>query len=146
MTRPHPAVTYADAEPSGLASMLGRLIEQNLARDPGRVRWLRPARVALVAADAGVGVTLRIGPGGVEVANGADRRVDLEVVTDAHRLLDLAAVPLLLGLPDPFTASGRAVTRALLGRRLRVHGLVRHPLRLMRLNLLLSATRVPAGG
>jgi hypothetical protein len=146
VTRPHPAVTYADAEPNGLASMLGRLIEQNLARDPGRVRWLRPAQVALVAADAGVEATLRIGPGGVEVANGADRRVDLEVVTDAHRLLELAAVPLRFGLPDPFTASGRAVTRALLGGRLRVRGLVRHPLRLMRLNLLLSAARVPGGG
>jgi hypothetical protein len=131
-------VTYA-GEPNGLASMLGTLIEQNLARDPGRRRLLRPAVVSLVATDADVGVTLRIEPTGVEVASAPDPRAHLEVRTDSHRLLDLAAVPLRWGLPDPLTAPGRRVTRALLAGRLRVRGLVRHPLRLMRLNRLLSA-------
>jgi hypothetical protein len=135
----HASVTYADAEPNGLASMLGTLIEQNLARDPSRRRLLRPAVVALVATDARVGVTLRIGPGGVEVANATDPGADLEVRTDSHRLLDLAAVPLRLGLPDPFTSRGREVTRALLAGRLRVRGLILHPVRLTRLNRLLSA-------
>lgn len=134
-----PSVTYADAEPNGLASMLGTLIEQNLARDPGRRRLLRPAAVALTATDADVAVTLRIGPGGVEVANGADPHPHLEVRTDSHRLLDLAGVPLRLGLPDVLTVPGREVTRALLTGRLRVRGLLRHPTRLMRLNRLLSA-------
>ena len=132
-------VAYADAEPNGLASMLGTLIEQNLVRDPGRRRLLRPAVVALRATDADVGITLRIGNDGVEVANGADPRPHLAVRTDAHRLLDLAGVPLRLGLPDPLTAQGREVTRALLTGRLRVRGLLRHPVRLMRLNRLLSA-------
>jgi hypothetical protein len=134
-----PVITYADDEPNGLASMLGTLMQQNLARDPGRRRYLRTAVVALTANDADVGVTLRIRRGGVEVANGADPHPDLEVVTDAHRLLDLAAVPLRLRLPDPFTARGREVTRALMSGRLRVIGLGRHPIRLMRLNALLSA-------
>jgi hypothetical protein len=133
------SVTYADGEPNGLASMLGTLIEQNLARDPARRRLLRPSVVTLTATDADVGVTLRIGGDGVEVANGADPRPHLAVLTDAHRLLDLAAVPLRLGLPDPLTAPGREVLRALLARRLRVRGLLRHPLLLMRLNRLLSA-------
>jgi hypothetical protein len=133
------SVTYADGEPNGLASMLGTLIEQNLARDPGRRRLLRPAVVALTSTDADVGVTLRIDGTGVEVANGTDARPHLEVRTDSHRLLDLAGVPLRLGLPDPLTAPGRQVMRALLTGRLRVRGLLRHPVRLMRLNRLLSA-------
>jgi hypothetical protein len=139
VTRPHPAVTYADPVPNGLAAMLGELISQNLARDPRRDRWLRPAAVTLAASDAQVAVTLRIGRDGVEVVNGSEPGADLRVVTDGHLLLDLAAVPLRLGLPDPFTPEGRAVTGALLGRRLRVRGLLAHPLRVMRLNLLLSA-------
>jgi hypothetical protein len=143
VTGRHPAVRYADAAPNGLAAMLGELISQNLGRDPRRDRWLRPAAVTLVASDAQVAATLRIGRDGVEVGNGADTRADLEIVADARRLLDLAAVPLRLGLPDPFTPDGRAVTRALLDGRLRVHGSVRHPLRLMRLNLLLSAAERP---
>ena len=134
-----PSVAYADGDPNGLASMLGTLIEQNLERDPRRRRLLRHAVVALTATDADVGVTLRIGGVGVEVANGADPRPHLAVLTDAHRLLDLAGVPLRLGLPDPLTAPGREVIRALLTGRLRVRGLLRHPMRLMRLNRLLSA-------
>ena len=133
------AVTYADAEPNGLASMLGRLIEQNLARDPRRRGLLRPATVALTATDAEVAVTLRVKRDRVEVANGVDARAHLVVATDSHRLLDLAAVPLQLGLPDPLTHRGRGVMGALLRRRLRVRGLLRHPLRLTRLNRLLSA-------
>ena len=139
MTAPHGAhITYADDRPNGLASMLGGLVEQNLARDPRRRRLLRACVVALRATDADVGATLRIGRDGVEVANGADPRCDLEVVTDAQRLLDLAAVPLRLGMPDPLTARGRDVARALVGRRIRVRGLARHPLRIARVNRLLS--------
>ena len=132
-------VTYADDEPNGLASIVGELIEQNLARDPRRRRSLRATIVALTAADADVAASLRIAAGGVEVANGADPRADLEIVADGHRLLDLAAVPLRIGLPDPFTARGRAVLRELMTGRLRVRGLLRHPARLARLNRLLSA-------
>lgn len=133
-------VTFADAEPNGLAEMLGALIDQNLQRDPERRRFLRPAVVVLAATDAGVRVTARITPVGVELANGADPRADLEVTADARRLLDLAAVPLRLGLPDPLTPRGREVVRAVVRGRLRVRGLARHPFRLMRLQRLLSAS------
>lgn len=133
------SVTFGDAEPNGLASMLGTLIEQNLARDPARHRLLRPAVVTLTASDAGVGATLRIGRGEVEVANGTDPHAQLAVSTDAHRLLELAAVPLRLALPDVLTARGREVVASLLRGRLRVRGLLRHPLLMTRLNRLLSA-------
>jgi hypothetical protein len=136
------SVTFADAEPNGLASMVGTLIEQNLARDPTRVALLRPAVVTLTAVDAGVGVTLRIGDGDLEIANGEDPHPQLDVSTDSHRLLDLASVPLRLALPDVLSARGRQVLVSLLRRRLRVRGLLRHPLLLTRLNRLLST----AGG
>ena len=133
------SVTFADAEPNGLAAMLGSLIEQNLERDPGRRRFLRPAVVVLTATDADVRATVRIAPNGVELANGADPQADLEVATDAGALLELAAAPLRLGLPDLFTPQGRDVVRSMVLGRLRVRGLSRHPARLMRLQRLLSA-------
>ena len=46
-------VTFVDAEPSGLAEMLGGLIEQNLAADPSRRRLLHPSVVTIDADDAG---------------------------------------------------------------------------------------------
>ncbi len=133
------SVTVADAEPNGLARMLATLIEQNLTRDPARRRLLRPAVVTLTATDAGVGVTLRIGHGEVEIVNGTDPHPQLGVSTDSLRLLELAAVPLRLALPDVLTPRGRTVIASLLRGRLRVRGLLRHPLLLTRLNRLLSA-------
>jgi hypothetical protein len=133
------SVIVGEAEPNGLASMLGTLLEQNLTRDPARRRLLRPAVVTLTATDAGVGVTLRIGHGRLEIVNGTDPHAHLDVGTDSHRLLELTAIPLRLGLPDVSTQRGRAVVASVLRGRLRVRGLLRHPLLLSRLNRLLSA-------
>jgi hypothetical protein len=132
------SVAFGDAEPNGLASMLGTLIQQNLIRDPARRQLLRPAAVNVTATDADVGVTLRIGQGELEIVNGTDPHAQLDVSTDSHRLLDLASAPLRLALPDVLDARGRAVITSLLRRRLRVRGLWRHPLLLTRLNRLLS--------
>jgi hypothetical protein len=133
------SVTYADEEPSGLAAMLGGLVEQNLARDPSRRRLLRPCVAAFTVPDADVGATLRISRERVEVANHADARAHLSVTADADRLLALAAAPLRFGLPDPLRAGGRAALRAIVVREIRVEGMLRHPRRLQRLDRLLSA-------
>ena len=131
-------VTYAEASPSGIAVMLGTLIEQNLDRDPSRRRLLRPSVVSISAPDAGVAVSLLIDGGGVRIVDGVDPRAHLRVAADSEKLLALTAAPLRFGLPDLFRPQGRAVLGDLLKRRIRVAGLVRHPVRLARLNALLS--------
>ena len=57
MTARPPAVVCVDAEPNGLAMMVAGLVQQNLARDPARVRLLTGGAVTLVSTDAGVEVT-----------------------------------------------------------------------------------------
>lgn len=131
-------VTVVGPEPSGLASMVGELIEQNLARDPERRASLRPSVVVLDAADADVTVFLRIAPGEVRVGDGDVPDAHLRIRADSGRLLDLTNAPLRFGLPDVLTPEGRAIVGDLLGRRLRIRGLLRHPLRLARLTELLS--------
>ncbi len=133
-------VEFLDAEPNGLASMVGGLIESNLERDPARWRLLRPAVIALTAPDAGVSVTLRLAPGSVRVANGAPEsaRPDVRVRADSGALLELASVPLRFGLPDLLNRHGRAVARRVLDGEILVAGMLRHPRKLARLNLLLS--------
>jgi hypothetical protein len=131
-------VTVVGPEPSGLASMVAELIEQNLARDPERRALLRPSVVVLDAPDADVTVFLRIAPGEVRVGDGDVPDAHLSIRADSGRLLDLTTAPLRFGLPDPFSAEGRAIGGDLLGRRLRIRGLLRHPLRLARLTKLLS--------
>ena len=131
-------VELESSAPSGLAEMLAGLLEQNLAREPGRAAHLRPSVVVLVVPDAGVSVTVRLSPGGVRIADGAAAGADLRVVADADRLLCLAAAPLRAGMPDPLRRAGRAALVDVARGRVRVHGLLRHPVRLGRFTSLLS--------
>jgi hypothetical protein len=132
-------VALADPEPNGLATMLAGLIGSNLDRNPQRARLLRGATVELEAVDAGVAATVRLRAGRVEVANGrAGPSLDLQIRAVSHDLLALAAAPLRLGFPDPLHAEGRAVLGRLVRRRVRISGLLLHPVVLSRFARLLS--------
>jgi hypothetical protein len=131
-------VVYGNDEPSGLASMVGGLIDQNLERDPSRLRLLRSSSATITVPDAGVAITVRTSPGEVEVHDGADLDAQLAITADAERLLALTSAPLRFGLPDVFDARGRAVLGDVLSGRVRIRGLLSHPRRLARLSSLLS--------
>jgi hypothetical protein len=131
-------VILVGPEPSGLASMVAELIEQNLARDPKRRGLLHPSVAVLDAPDADVTVFLRIARDEVRVGDGDVPDAHLRIRADSGRLLDLTTAPLRLGLPDVLSPEGRAIVGDLLGRRLRIRGLLLHPLRLARLTKVLS--------
>lgn len=131
-------VTVVGPEPSGLASMVADLIDQNLARDPARRELFRPSVAVLDASDADVTVFLRIAPEEVRVGDGNVPDAHLAIRAESGRLLELTTAPLRFGLPDVRSREGLAIVGDLLGRRLRIRGLLRHPLRLARLTKLLS--------
>ena len=131
-------VVYADDEPSGLATMVGGLIEQNIERDPSRRRLLRPSVTSITVPDVGIAITVRTGAGDIEVRDGADATAQIAITADSADLLELTSAPLRFGLPDLFDPRGRAVLRNVLSRRVRISGLLRHPRRLARLSALLS--------
>lgn len=131
-------VSYADAEPNGLAALVGGLIAGNLAADPGRASLLRPARIRLTGRDAEVTIALAFAEGAVTIANGPGPRPHLDVEADAEGLLGLAGAPLRFGFPDALHPEGRAVLAGLVRGELRVGGLLRHPVRLARFARLLS--------
>jgi hypothetical protein len=137
-------VSFADAEPNGLADLVGRLIGSNLEREPERRRLLGPAVVELSASDAEIQATIRLARAGVTVSNGpAASSPHLRVRADAYDLIELAAAPLRLGLPDLFDARGRAVLRQIARRHVRVSGMLRHPIRLTRFTRLLNVGASP---
>ena len=131
-------ISYTDDEPNGLATMLGGLIEANLRDHPDRERLLKPAVIAVTAPDAGVSVTIRVAPGRVEVSNGLRGRPHLAVRADSDTLIELSAVPLRFGLPDPMTREGREVTGMLMRGQIKVRGIFRGAAKMARLNQLLS--------
>jgi len=125
-------------EVSGLAVMVGTLIEQNLERDPSRLRLLRPSLTCLSATDADVSITIRTSPGRVEICDGLADEAQVTISSDSARLLDLTATPLRFGLPDAFDPRGRAMLGNVIRRRVRIRGMVLHPRLLARLASLLS--------
>ncbi len=132
-------VEYLDAEPNGLASMLGGLIEGNLKAHPEREALLsKGATYSIVAPDVGVAVSLRFSPGKVQVRNDEVAKPNVRVETDSETLIGLSSVPLKFGLPDAMTKEGREVNKKLMKRQLKVKGLLRHPGKLARLNKLLA--------
>jgi hypothetical protein len=135
----HPTfVAYAES-PSGLSSMLGDLIEQNLARDPSRRRLLKPSVYAIEATDAQIAVTLRVHRHGVRIEEGLDPTAVVRIRADSSALLSIPAAPLRLGFPDLASPQGRRVLGDILRGRVKISGLIRHPALVTRLTLLLSA-------
>lgn len=132
-------VRFADAEPNGLADLVGRLIETNLEADPDRRSLLCDTIVRLRASDAATEATVKLSSGGVALSNGPVGRLPhLILVADAYDLIELAGAPLRFGFPDAFHPRGRAVIRRIATRRVRVSGMLRHPIRLSRFTRLLS--------
>ena len=133
------SVTFRPDDPVGLVAIVGGLLQQNLERDPARRERLREETSVLEAPDAAVAVTIRCSPTGVEVSGGADPEARVVVRAESHRLLELASVPLRLGLPDPLTPQGRAVLVQIARGSVRIRGLVSHLPAVRRLTMLLSA-------
>jgi hypothetical protein len=140
-------VRFADAEPNGLADLVGRLIGANLEAEPDRRGLLRDAVVRLTASDAGIEATVTLSSAGVDVANGPSngpakgrggRRPHLIIAADAYDLIELAGAPLRFGFPDVLHPGGRSVLRRIATRRVRVSGMLLHPIRLSRFTRLLS--------
>lgn len=131
-------VRFADPDPCGLAQMIGALIEQNIERDPSRKALLNGGVVAVSAPDAGVAVTVRMGPGDVVVSDGVEPGAQVVVTADSSLLLRMTASPLRIGLPDAFTRQGRQVLGDVLARRVRIRGLIAHSRQLASFTRLLS--------
>ena len=123
------------AEENGLASMLRDLIAQNVADNPRKMldfNKLR-GRVAIVADDADVAVTLEFHAGTATVRSGIAGIPDVTIRGPADAIMALSslpsATPLGLPIPDFRDAEAVGVVRTVAGalgrRQLRIHGLFR---------------------
>ena len=114
------------ASDNGLAIMMATMMSQNLEDHPER----RPAfdrllgRVAIVAEDADVALTMAFEGGRAIVHDGIVGIPDVTVRGSAELIADLSRMETgPLGLPDPKGEVNRAMVDAIRARRLRVYGL-----------------------
>lgn len=126
-------VRYADDVPSGLSSMLGELIGSRLAAHPRRLDLLDGSKVGVRASDIGLSCTLYLDPGAVGIRNGMSKSTDVRVRADSATLVSLSE-----GGVVPRPGEVRNIVRAMRAGRLRIEGLPRGTLALLRFRRLLA--------
>lgn len=138
---PMPEVVLASGdEASGLATMLGTLLAQNVERHPEKYRDFRSVNASVVfdVTDLGSAVTLSFDGETCTVLEGAVGSPRLWLRTDSATLMGLSQVRIgALGLPNYVDPAGRAVLQAMATGRLRIRG-IRHLTTLNRVTRLFS--------
>jgi SCP-2 sterol transfer family len=134
-------VTQA-AENNGLASMVSGLILQNLQEHPNkRADFARlHGRVAIVAEDAGVALTLEFTGNMLTVHDGILGVPDVTVRARGDDIVQMSLLELTprFGLPDPRGTATREIARKSWVGHVRVYGALLHIPLLLRLSRLLS--------
>jgi hypothetical protein len=114
------------ASQNGLAVMMATMMSQNLDDHPDRKSDFDRlvGRVAIVAEDADVALTMELLGGRVIVHDGIVGIPDLTIRGSADLIADMSRMESgPLGLPDPRGEVNRAMFQALRAKRLRVYGL-----------------------
>ena len=131
------SVVY-DGEAEGLAAMLGGLIE-SAAGDPAKSKVLDAMNgtVTIAVPDAEVEVGLRFSGGVCRVHGAGIPGSKVRIEMPSETLMGFSMIPLLLGMPSVRTPEGRAFTKQVLTREVRISGLW-HLKLVTQLNTLLS--------
>ncbi len=111
---------------NGLAIMMATMMSQNLEDHPDRRSAFDRmiGRIAIVAEDAGVALTMELSGGRVIVHDGIVGIPDLTIRGSSEIIADMSRMETgRFGLPDPRGEVNRAIARALRERQLRVYGL-----------------------
>lgn len=130
------------AEDNGLATMLATLARQNLDDHPEReaaIAKLR-GRVAIIAEDADVALTLELAGGRVVLHDGIVGIPDLTIRGGFEQIGDMSRMESIGALPDPRGEVNRAMWAALRSGKLRIWGLPRSLRLLLGMGELLAVT------
>jgi hypothetical protein len=122
-----PEVVLADGDDaSGLASMMGTLLAQNVERAPHKYEDFRrvDSDVVIEVPDLGETITLSFNGDRCTVHNGSRGRPRVRIRADSETLMGLSMLHIgRLGLPNYFDEPGRAVLRAMRTGKLRISGM-----------------------
>lgn len=114
---------------NGLALMLHGLLSEAVAGSEQKRADLdkMSSRLAIVAPDADVAVTLVFGAGRCEVRDGRDFDADLVIVADSYKIPELSLLQIRHGLPWLFDEKGKSFVKDLVERKVKVEGLFKFP-------------------
>jgi len=129
-----------EAEEIGLAAMLKDLLSQNLAQNPQKVQDFRKLRlrIGLMVTDAGIALTMDFQGGTLTIHPGIQARPQLLIMSEADMVMALSNVSIRWGLPYYFDQPGKEVLEAIRSGRIRIKGMIRHFVSLVRLSRIMS--------
>lgn len=133
-------VVDQSAKENGLAVILSDLILQNMKEHPEKIRCFNRLKedVAISAADADVRVTLCFQGGSCTIFDGIVEKPALQIEADSETIVELSHLSTRFGLPNPFNQVGRSVARKAFRGKLKIRGLLSHPVALLLLANVLS--------
>ena len=128
------------AKDVGLAEMLCNLLSQNLEQKPQKFSSFGALKsnVVIIARDIDITITLAFKGGELTIYDGVVGKADLKIVADHDAILELSLINICMGLPNYFDKTGRNVLKKLLIGKLKIEGLLRHPLQLTHLTKIFS--------
>ena len=133
-------VVLADAEAGGLDAMLAALLTAAVEKpEKARILDAMSGTVTIAVPDADVEVGLRFGNGVCRIHPAAIPGSKVRIEMPSETLMAFSTIPLLYGMPSVLTPQGRAFTKQVLTRSVRISGL-RHLRLITQLNTLLSLT------
>lgn len=136
-----PTIVLApDARDVGLATMLADLVRQSIEQNPKkRVDFDRLDTVIHIhVRDAEVTVSLVFESGRLAVHGGAHGEPRIRISADAEAVLALCMVKIVAGVPHPLHHHNRRLIRMIATGEIRIEGIPRSPLQLLRFTRLVS--------
>ena len=127
-------------EDGGMAVMIADIIKGNLEEKPRREKDFNALKgnIYMCAQDAEVDMTLVFNKGNLSVHDGKVGKPKISIITDSSTMLDLANISIRFGLPYYLDSTGIGVISKLVTRKLKIKGLISHPVKLTRFTKLMS--------
>jgi hypothetical protein len=125
---------------AGLAVMMADIIKGNLKDKPQRETDFNAlnGNIYIQAKDSEVDMTMAFNNGSLTVHNGNVGNPKIGISTDSLTLLDLANIKIMFGVPFYFDKTGLSIIIKLLTLKLKIKGLIKHPIMLTRFTKLMS--------
>jgi len=128
------------AEENGLATMVSDLIRQNISQNSKKMSVFNRTTgiIVIEAVDADVKITLDFKKGRLTVYDGEKKKPKMRIITDSESIIDMSRLKIRFGLPYFFDETGLLVVKKLLTGKLKIKGLIFHPLLLVKVANIVS--------
>jgi len=127
-------------EEIGLAVMLRDLLTQNIDQNPHKISDFNKLNIpiGLHVSDVEIKLTLDFANGSLTIFNGVAGNASLSITADSGTIMNLSNQRIKWGLPYYFDETGQEIMAAMKSGRLKVKGMLRHFVTLIRFSRVMS--------